>query len=510
MTSRSRTRCRGRCGCGPLRLAIAGLAALSAAADRRAPPAAAANARSRRLRRAPPASRSWPSFRCATSGSPSTTPTAGSCGRRCRAARRDARRPPAASASCRRMRSITRTCMTMPTCRTCSASPGRASRCTAASLPGYPASHGCVRLPFDFAERLFGATRLGMRVIVTPSDVTPVEIAHPALFRSKPRAAALVAALAAEAEAAARKADQARSPPSQPPARPRRRWCACAWRKICSAGPRRNWRRRRPPSLRNLGRGQGAGRGGQGEGHRQDDRIAAQWVAAKAEAAAEARGRPPLREAAVTLEKARALPPRRRARRRASSSPYRCSSAARARASMSGGHSARAGESGHDPDPDRPIGTHVFTALARTTATPDAMERRFARRRTSARRRGRPRERTRGIRGRDVEPITTNPDSAKAALDQIVIPQEHWIVSPEWRAPIVTDHHGRGVSSETGKETEFVVVLSGEPQGGLKMRRRNPGNEFRYARQRGQVSNSLSEVPFSTGEPPFFVRSPPQ
>src|SRR5215471_10960980 len=26
-------------------------------------------------------------------------------------------------------------------------------------LPGYPASHGCIRMPFDFAERLFDATQ---------------------------------------------------------------------------------------------------------------------------------------------------------------------------------------------------------------------------------------------------------------------------------------------------------------------------------------------------------------
>src|SRR5215203_1407776 len=44
-------------------------------------------------------------------------------------------------------------------------------------LPGYPASHGCVRLPFDFAARLFDRTRLGMRVIVSPGDVAPIEIA---------------------------------------------------------------------------------------------------------------------------------------------------------------------------------------------------------------------------------------------------------------------------------------------------------------------------------------------
>jgi len=32
--------------------------------------------------------------------------------------------------------------------------------------PGYPASHGCVRLPFKFAERLFGLTQVGTKVII--------------------------------------------------------------------------------------------------------------------------------------------------------------------------------------------------------------------------------------------------------------------------------------------------------------------------------------------------------
>src|SRR5882762_11225314 len=77
-------------------------------------------------------------------------------------------------------------------------------------LPGYPASHGCVRMPYDFAEHLFGATATGMRVIVAPSDVAPVEIAHPVLFQPKPGASALAAARTAEADEAARKAAQAR------------------------------------------------------------------------------------------------------------------------------------------------------------------------------------------------------------------------------------------------------------------------------------------------------------
>src|SRR2546429_3103546 len=77
-------------------------------------------------------------------------------------------------------------------------------------LPGRPASHGCIRLPFDFAERLFDATAMGMRVIVAPGDVAPVEIVHPLLFQPKPGAAALAAASTAEAQGAARKAAEAR------------------------------------------------------------------------------------------------------------------------------------------------------------------------------------------------------------------------------------------------------------------------------------------------------------
>src|SRR5262249_49942480 len=79
-------------------------------------------------------------------------------------------------------------------------------------LPGYPASHGCVRLPYDFAEALFSVTRLGMRVIVSPTDVAPFEIAHPALFKSKSDDAvlALVATRNSEADEATKKADEAR------------------------------------------------------------------------------------------------------------------------------------------------------------------------------------------------------------------------------------------------------------------------------------------------------------
>jgi hypothetical protein len=48
--------------------------------------------------------------------------------------------------------------------------------------PGYPASHGCIRLPEDFAIRLFHTTKVGARVIVTREPAAPVEIAHRKLF----------------------------------------------------------------------------------------------------------------------------------------------------------------------------------------------------------------------------------------------------------------------------------------------------------------------------------------
>ncbi len=40
-------------------------------------------------------------------------------------------------------------------------------------LPGYAASHGCVRMPYGFAKNLFDKTRIGMRVIISPDDATP-------------------------------------------------------------------------------------------------------------------------------------------------------------------------------------------------------------------------------------------------------------------------------------------------------------------------------------------------
>lgn len=48
-------------------------------------------------------------------------------------------------------------------------------------VPGYPASHGCIRLPERFAVRLYGMTRMGARVIITRGEASPYELNHPRL-----------------------------------------------------------------------------------------------------------------------------------------------------------------------------------------------------------------------------------------------------------------------------------------------------------------------------------------
>ena len=49
-------------------------------------------------------------------------------------------------------------------------------------LPGYPASHGCIRMPEAFAIKMYGWTRMGARVLVTPGEISaPESFAHPLL-----------------------------------------------------------------------------------------------------------------------------------------------------------------------------------------------------------------------------------------------------------------------------------------------------------------------------------------
>ncbi len=55
----------------------------------------------------------------------------------------------------------------------------------AGALPGYPASHGCIRMPMAFAVKMWNWTRMGARVIITPGQITPAQFAHPLLVAQK-------------------------------------------------------------------------------------------------------------------------------------------------------------------------------------------------------------------------------------------------------------------------------------------------------------------------------------
>ena len=54
----------------------------------------------------------------------------------------------------------------------------------AGNLPGYPASHGCIRLPHEFAQRLYGATHLGMTVVITDQAAVPRVAPSESLLRA--------------------------------------------------------------------------------------------------------------------------------------------------------------------------------------------------------------------------------------------------------------------------------------------------------------------------------------
>ena len=54
----------------------------------------------------------------------------------------------------------------------------------AGQLPGYPASHGCVRLPMEFAEKLYTVTGKGTTVIVADDGSAPHETVHPGMLFS--------------------------------------------------------------------------------------------------------------------------------------------------------------------------------------------------------------------------------------------------------------------------------------------------------------------------------------
>jgi hypothetical protein len=340
-------------------------------------------------------------------------------------------------------------------------------------LPGYPASHGCVRMPFDFADRLFDLTQMGLRVIVAPTDVAPVEIDHPVLFQAKPGAEALMAARIADAGDAAKKADQAR------------RDAGAAFRESTQAMTAvrvaENQKRRAEALVATADASLGSAT---------SDEARQQAEAGKAQAAAR------VAELQTQLDSARELQQQKldaviKAREAAAAAD-----AVRAMAADVARQAARQTEpvsvlisrkkqrlyvrQGFEPvldvpvtitDPERPIGTHIFTAMERTGGESKL---RWSVVSLQA-----------GPRSTTAAPVAAEASTASSALDRIVVPPDvlDRIVGIAPRSSlIVTDE---ALSSETGRGTDFVVLMSGEPQGGIKIRRRrDPTAEFGYARAR--------------------------
>jgi len=328
-------------------------------------------------------------------------------------------------------------------------------------LPGYAASHGCVRMPFGFAAKLFNKTRIGMRVIIAPNDAAPVEFSHAALL--VPKAEALAAALA-RAEPLAREAAEAAQAADEA-----KKAAAAAARETTSltASLRKleQLKARADAALASADKAVAAAKTDQARTRAEE---AKQKAAAKAAelgaqletAMADAKSKPDAdaaaKEAAKVAETRKAATAKAATEAKLALEPV---SIYISRATQK----LYVRRNTHKPAPDgggevfdasievpvtirnpgKPIGTHVFTAVARNDA---------------------------GLRWTAV--TIDNADDAKEALDRITIPREVLDRIAPAALPrssiIVSDEP---LSDETNYRTEFVAVLSNQPQGGFITRK---------------------------------------
>lgn len=369
-------------------------------------------------------------------------------------------------------------------------------------LPGYPASHGCIRLPYSFAERLFGATKLGMRVIVAPGNVGPVAIDHPALFQPKTgQVAAAAAAATAKAEEATVKADQARlvaitaSRESALAIASERKTEALKFKAEAElTAAERMIAAATSPEAKEQAEGVKA------KVTARVDELEAQLVAGKSELQPKLDVVTIAREAAAAADRARVAA--------VEAAPKATRDLEPVSVFISRKTQRLYVRQAFQPileipitvrDADRPIGTYIFTAMERTgthtrwsfvslvSGRPDGSG-------------DDPSGSVRKGHERDVGPIVSDLESAKAALDRITIPQDSLDLIAEKVSPrsalIISDE---ALSSETGNGTEFVVPLSSEPQGGLKRRRPSPQQfEVRYDRPRTPYWRSPFAGQYST------------
>jgi lipoprotein-anchoring transpeptidase ErfK/SrfK len=323
-------------------------------------------------------------------------------------------------------------------------------------LPGYAASHGCVRMPFGFAEKLFNKVPIGTRVVISPSDAEPVEFSHPALFVPK---SAAVAAAPSRAETLAREADEASKLAQQT-----KNAAALA---VKEAAPL-------TAALRKLELALAAAKTDQAKARAEDQK---QKAAAKVEElqtrldAAKANAKSKLDAAAAAQDAAKAAETKQADVAKAASEAKLALepvsifiSRATQKLYVRRNTHKRLPDGGElfdatievpvtIRDPDKPIGTHVFTAMARTD---------------------------RGLRWTAV--TIDSGDVAKAALDRITLPHDvldRIALTALPRSSIVISDEP--LHRETNYRTEFVVALNNQPQGGIITRPRS--SDIRVARR---------------------------
>jgi hypothetical protein len=330
-------------------------------------------------------------------------------------------------------------------------------------LPGYAASHGCVRMPYGFAEKLFDTTSIGMRVIISPYDATPVEFSHPALL--VPNAEAVAAAperaerLALEAAEAAKAADvskkaaakAAREASSSKAALRKSEGlksaadAALARADKAAAAATTDQARARAEEQKLKAATKVAEATAKLEAARTDATAKIDAAARAQEAAKQAAARKPETAKAATDAKL-ALEPVAIYISRATQKVYVRRNTRKPWPDGGEVFDATIEAPVTIRDPDLPIGTHVFTAMASDGA---------------------------GLRWSAVS-IDAG-DDAKNALDRISIPSEVLDRIAPTALPrssiIVSDEP---LSKETNYRTEFVAVLSNQPQGGFKTRKPTP------------------------------------
>ena len=340
------------------------------------------------------------------------------------------------------------------------------------ALPGYPASHGCVRMPFDFAARLFEASQMGMRIIISPNDVAPNEIAHSTLFFSKPMARDLVVARVLEAEEAARKAGEARlvavkaSREAVLATRPMRlaqnlrlRAQAELAAALSSETETDSVRRFADSRAQLIGKIAGL-----------DEQVAS----AKAELQPIQDAATRAREAAAAAESARVAAAE--AAREAAKEPEPVSvfiSRKTQRLYVRQAFQPIMESPITILEAERQIGTHVFTAVERFND--DGAMRWSVVSLNNSRPGGSNETKVRAGRGHypGINLMSGDSTGAKSALDRILIPREvleRITGMASLRSSLIISDEA--MSSETGNGTDFVVVMSEEPQGSIKSRLR--------------------------------------